>query len=152
MAYAAQQTTVKPVPTACPKCGGPLWDNRVGKKNPKAPDFKCRDKACDGVYWPSGAKERFVWGDTPVVSTPVTPINPALNDLPGDPANAYTLPQHQPVPTPAGALTAAQKALYVECLEFAVAQAGLFQRANIPIGADTIASMAATVYINATKR
>jgi len=37
---------------ACPKCGGLMWDNRVGKKNPKAPDFKCRDKNCDGVIWP----------------------------------------------------------------------------------------------------
>ena len=37
---------------ACPKCGGPMWDNRAGKKNPKAPDFKCRDKNCDGVIWP----------------------------------------------------------------------------------------------------
>ena len=36
----------------CPKCTGPMWDNRVGKKNPKAPDFKCRDKSCDGVIWP----------------------------------------------------------------------------------------------------
>lgn len=37
---------------SCPKCGGGMWDNRVGKKNPKAPDFKCKDKACDGVIWP----------------------------------------------------------------------------------------------------
>ncbi len=36
----------------CPKCKGAMWDNRVGKKNPKSPDFKCRDKACDGVIWP----------------------------------------------------------------------------------------------------
>lgn len=45
---AAIQTEERP----CPKCGGKTWDNRVGKKNPKAPDFKCRDKACDGVIWP----------------------------------------------------------------------------------------------------
>jgi hypothetical protein len=37
---------------ACPKCSGRMWDNRVGKRNPKAPDFKCRDKSCDGVIWP----------------------------------------------------------------------------------------------------
>ena len=36
----------------CPICKGPMWDNREGKKNPKAPDFKCRDRGCDGVYWP----------------------------------------------------------------------------------------------------
>ena len=46
--------TTKPVMEAaphCPKCGGPMWDNREGKKNPKAPDFKCKNKACDGAIW-----------------------------------------------------------------------------------------------------
>jgi hypothetical protein len=37
----------------CPRCGGRMWDNRIGKRNPKAPDFKCRDRACEGVIWPS---------------------------------------------------------------------------------------------------
>ena len=36
----------------CPKCGGAMWDNREGKRNPKAPDFKCKDRSCDGVIWP----------------------------------------------------------------------------------------------------
>lgn len=40
----------------CPKCQGPMWDNRVGKKNPAAPDYKCKDKACDGVIWPPKGK------------------------------------------------------------------------------------------------
>ena len=40
-----------PIPN-CPKCQGPMWDNRVGKRNPKAPDFKCKDRECDGVIWP----------------------------------------------------------------------------------------------------
>lgn len=37
---------------ACPKCNGRMWDNRLTKRNPKAPDFKCRDRSCDGVVWP----------------------------------------------------------------------------------------------------
>jgi hypothetical protein len=37
---------------ACPKCGGRCWDNRLTKRNPKAPNFKCRDKSCDGCIWP----------------------------------------------------------------------------------------------------
>ena len=37
---------------SCPKCGGRMWDNRLTKRNPKAPDFKCRDRSCDGVIWP----------------------------------------------------------------------------------------------------
>src|SRR5215217_4991166 len=40
------------VAPSCPKCGGKMWDNRATKRNPKAPDFKCRDRTCDGVIWP----------------------------------------------------------------------------------------------------
>lgn len=40
---------------ACPKCGGRMWDNRISKRNPKAPDYKCRDRSCDGVVWPAKA-------------------------------------------------------------------------------------------------
>jgi single-strand DNA-binding protein len=36
----------------CPKCSGAMWDNRATKRNPKAPDFKCKDGGCDGVIWP----------------------------------------------------------------------------------------------------
>lgn len=45
--------TAKPTddPT-CPKCDGRMWDNRLTKRNPKAPDWKCRDRSCDGVIWP----------------------------------------------------------------------------------------------------
>ena len=38
---------------SCPKCGGKMWDNRLSKRNPKAPDYKCRDRSCDGVIWPA---------------------------------------------------------------------------------------------------
>ena len=37
---------------SCPRCGGRMWDNRLSKRNPKAPDYKCRSRACDGAVWP----------------------------------------------------------------------------------------------------
>jgi hypothetical protein len=52
---------------SCPKCGGRMWDNRLTKRNPKAPDYKCQNRSCDGVIWPpkpavtvsdGGAKEQ----------------------------------------------------------------------------------------------
>lgn len=50
-------TAAAEVEVSCPKCGGRMWDNRLSKRNAKAPDFKCRDRACDGVVWPEkGAK------------------------------------------------------------------------------------------------
>ena len=42
---------------SCPKCGGRVWDNRLTKRNPKAPDYKCRDRSCDGVIWPPKAEK-----------------------------------------------------------------------------------------------
>jgi len=30
----------------CPVCGKDMWDNQEGKKNPKQPDFKCKDENC----------------------------------------------------------------------------------------------------------
>lgn len=38
---------------SCPRCGGRMWDNRLTKRNPRAPDYKCRDRSCDGVIWPA---------------------------------------------------------------------------------------------------
>lgn len=45
----------------CPQCGSDMWDNRQTKKNPKQPDYKCKDKACAHAIWldskkPTGAK------------------------------------------------------------------------------------------------
>lgn len=40
------------VGVTCPKCDGPMWDNRETKKNTRAPDYKCKNRGCDGVIWP----------------------------------------------------------------------------------------------------
>jgi len=45
----ASDTLARPT---CPKCSGEMWDNRKDKKNPRAPDYKCKDKTCDGAFWP----------------------------------------------------------------------------------------------------
>ena len=42
----------------CPKCGGEMWDNRVNKKNPKGPDYKCKDKGCNEAIWLNDLKEK----------------------------------------------------------------------------------------------
>lgn len=46
---------------ACPDCGGAMWDNRDKKTNPKAPDFKCKDK--DGCG-------KGVWSDAKTAAAP----------------------------------------------------------------------------------
>ena len=68
----------------CPKCGGAMWDNREGKRNPKAPDFKCRDRACDGVVWPprdGKGKSALVPADEPEeISFDSSPLGATAED------------------------------------------------------------------------
>lgn len=46
---------------SCPQCGGPMHDNRGDKKNPKAPDFRCKDTDClDENGYRTGLWERDV--------------------------------------------------------------------------------------------
>ena len=37
----------------CEFCDGPVYDNTApgAKRNPKAPDYKCKDKECGGAAW-----------------------------------------------------------------------------------------------------
>lgn len=69
---------------SCPKCGGRMWDNRLSKRNPKAPDFKCRSRSCDGVIWPArsnadkAASAKAEVADVPPMAEHVT----ALDELP----------------------------------------------------------------------
>ena len=51
-----------PDDAACPTCAGSMYDNREGKRNPKAPNFKCKDKGCEGVIWPprGGASDPYL--------------------------------------------------------------------------------------------
>lgn len=55
----------------CPTCGGQMYDNRVGKTNPKAPDFKCKNRACKGVIWPPKGKPADI---TPINSQQPEPV------------------------------------------------------------------------------
>jgi hypothetical protein len=75
---------------SCPKCGGSMWDNREGKRNPKAPDFKCKDRGCDGVIWPPRAG----------VSSSTQPVPVAPTRMPAAPVDA---PAQRAARTPAAA-------------------------------------------------
>ena len=71
------------VDPSCPTCSGSMWDNREKKSNPKAPDWKCKDKACQGVIWRHGEKPR---GPVPQTRGPLLDAPPpADEDAPGFP-------------------------------------------------------------------
>jgi hypothetical protein len=77
---------------SCPKCGGKMWDNRLSKRNPKAPDYKCRDRSCDGVIWParpaaaaSGKNAASSAGSDTATGSEgldVSPLGASANDIP----------------------------------------------------------------------
>ena len=65
----AEPTTVSPSLltdmeiVSCPKCGGRMWDNRLTKRNPRAPDYKCQNRSCDGVIWPAKSSGSAIAGE-----------------------------------------------------------------------------------------
>ena len=69
---------------SCPKCGGRMWDNRLTKRNPKAPDYKCRDRSCDGVIWPpkAGKAEKADKSDKADKSEPVKALSEETEEIP----------------------------------------------------------------------
>lgn len=61
----------KVAPVNCPKCGGPMWDNIEGKRNPKAPDYACKDKqGCGAGVWLKDA-EKAALAAPPAAAAPV---------------------------------------------------------------------------------
>ncbi|HEX7019685.1 MAG TPA: Rad52/Rad22 family DNA repair protein [Gemmatimonadaceae bacterium] len=60
---------------SCPQCGGRMWDNRLSKRNPKAPDYKCRSRGCDGVLWPLHAGGTCPGVSASAVDRGTSPVN-----------------------------------------------------------------------------
>ena len=78
---AQSSSTPRGVDPSCPTCAGGMWDNRPkkasGEMNPKAPDFKCRDKGCQGVIWKHSEKAA---GPVPSTREPLIDNAPAEDD------------------------------------------------------------------------
>lgn len=48
---AGERTSPSAQGPECPKCGGPMWDNRHDKRSARSPDYKCKDKKCGEAVW-----------------------------------------------------------------------------------------------------
>jgi hypothetical protein len=134
---------------ACPKCGGKTWDNRETKTNPKAPDFKCRDRGCDGVIWPpkNGAAPKAA---APRAAAPVRqPVSLGPTDTPFDTEAVY-----QKGPAQSGDTLVGITSLYQRCLDTATAITAQTDSLAGPEGVSpvVVASVAAALFIEANKR
>lgn len=120
---------------SCPKCGGRTWDNRETKRNPKMPDYKCRDRNCDGVIWPPrNAKPQ-----------PTQYAQVDRGSLPNDDGpSAYAEP---PAPT------VKSTQMYLDAMKFVVEKVvPVWEAGNIPYTAADINAATATVMIDHQRR
>ena len=121
---------------ACPKCGGYMWDNRMSKRNPKAPDFKCRNRACDGVLWPGQHRTAF-----PVSEPPRLAAVSDATETPEATDNAAT------------ALLSILRRKYLDLTDFVIQHVRpKYQEHGLECRPDTVAAIAATLYIAETRR
>jgi hypothetical protein len=141
--------------TACPKCGSEMWDNRLSKKNPAAPDFKCKDRACDGVIWPPrkpGAKNGSAPRPAATAKAPMAlgATMPWEEDETSADVRSATVVVAKAAPARSDLTT--EFALYSRCLDHARAE---FLRTQLDqLGGDVagaIVACAATLYIQAHK-
>jgi len=63
-----------------------MWDNRLSKRNPKAPDMKCRSRSCDGVIWQWPPRDK---NGAPVPAPWPRDPEPAASDWEPDESQAY---------------------------------------------------------------
>lgn len=117
-----------------------MWDNRDSKKNPKAPDYKCRDKSCDGVIWPPRNGAAPVRGG----QTPAAPVKqphaagPYIPEIDGEPLPTEKLDH----------LFAVYAAVEAHVLATSVPK---FNQADVGTTPESVASQIHTLFIAATK-
>jgi hypothetical protein len=119
---------------ACPKCTGRMWDNRASKRNPKAPDFKCRDRSCDEVLWPGQHN----------AAKPIMELRSRQSDE-AAPADETSSPTEQSAKVKAR--TRLQEC-YLALTDFVLAGVRpKYQEAGVPCTDATVAAIAATLFI-----
>lgn len=110
-------------PDPCPECGGKMWDNSDIKKG-KAPDYKCKDKNCDGAVWLDSAARKKA--GTPAAAAAAKQGN-------GRPTNGDRYPVF---------------ALYTGCVKHATAEfAAACREAKVEPTAEALAAQVATLFI-----
>ena len=120
-----------------------MWDNRIGKRNPKAPDFKCRDRTCDGLVWPGshsvplpivapGGADRRVAREEQSASSETAHVASA------DSGAASRSPARRPL-----------RDVYLELTDFVLANVrSRYEAAGLPCSDATVAAAVATLFIS----
>jgi hypothetical protein len=141
---------VTEMPVRCTACGGTeFWDNRNDKKNPKSPDFKCKDKDCNEGYWlAKGAKAA---APAPAARR----LGPAA--LPTDAEESAQVRAIQLAAAGAGVPVYSfeqLKARHAQCVLHALEQVEVLEKYGTPAGSvpEAVIAMANTLFIERSKR
>ena len=138
----------------CPICKGAMWDNRADKKNPRAPDFKCADKNCEGVIWPPKPGQRSP------VSLPPANQKQELSSGPHIPGLDAPIAQSEtgapPADVESGSVVSRLDklfALFAVCLDHVVSvEAPKLAKSDIGTSPESAAAMCATLFIQACNK
>jgi hypothetical protein len=131
---------------ACPKCGGKTWDNRATKRNPKAPDYKCRDKSCDGAVWPPKQ------GQSTSTASAQPYQSPSIGGYDGSGRDFLDRQAQHEQQTVSAIQMGAQAGLYQQCLTIACATLPkACEDMGVSLTADALVAATATLYIQACK-
>lgn len=146
MPYAAAANGVP----ACPTCGGAMWDNRDSKRNPKAPDFKCKNKEClDERGMVTAIWERDVKAKGGTVARAQADKQPYSV---GGPLPYETNTETGAPPAAASPVPALDALFHTYDVCFDHAHALAHKKLGNDASHEGIAAMAATLFIQASKR
>ena len=121
---------------ACPRCAGRMWDNRTSKRNPKAPDFKCRDSRCDGALWPG----QHSAAEPIVAPRSIGGESIAKQSGERDAPHVAAATPNEGKPSP--------RVTYLDVTRFALAEVRpLYRAAGVPCSDATVAAIVATLFI-----
>lgn len=132
----------------CPVCNGPMWSNVAKKASGEfkstAPDYKCKDKNCEGVIWPEKDDDTASHPPKPPKRTQAGPGAPDAEQPP--------VPE-TPKPAPPGvaAKDTGLVLLFEDCFKRVTKLCNLQNAAVGPDGinltGENVASLTSTLYI-----
>jgi len=117
-----------------------MWDNRDSKRNPRAPDFRCRNRVCDGVLWPGQhrAAVPIVGRTARVTASDNGDGDVSWTDDRGNGGNGNEL--------------SALRRCYLDVTEFVLSRVrDVYERHGVRWSAGAFASITATLFIAETK-
>lgn len=122
--------------TLCPKCKGPVTDERANKRTDKSPDYQCANVTCTD---PTGKFRTGVWLDKKANGVP-----PFLANQEAEDAAELRSKIGTEKPKLAG--------IYLEATKFVLESVvPLYEKAKIGVSDTAVAAMVATLFIAKSK-